>query len=76
MSRSLPMQIAALTHCVALSRREAGPEIIEDAEAGIKSMEWIRDNSWVIHEVKRLVTDHPALIAILREFPQAKVRIS
>jgi hypothetical protein len=76
MSRYLPMQIAALTHIIAYVRNDVEPEVIASAEAGVASLSWIERNTSVIHEVKRLINEDPAVITILREFPGGRVRIS
>jgi hypothetical protein len=77
MSRSLPMQIASLRHCVAAARQgDVDDRIIEDAEAGIKSLEWLERNPEIIREVRRLYLEHPAILAILSEFPGSLVTIT
>jgi hypothetical protein len=74
MTRSLAMQIACLRHCVAAARQaDVGDQIILDAEAGIKSLEWCERNTEIIREVQRLMTDSPVIIAFLRAFKGAEI---
>jgi hypothetical protein len=76
MSGALPMQVAALRHVVALAHNTAQPEVLENANAGVASLEWVCRNVHVIREVKRLMDEHPAIIALLRAFPESKVQIN
>jgi hypothetical protein len=77
MTRSLPMQIACLRHCVAAARQaDVGDQILLDAESAIKSLEWLSRNAELIREVRRLMLEHPAIVAVLREFPEAKVELT
>lgn len=74
MTRSLSMQIACLRHCVAAAgQADVGEQIIADAEAGIASLEWVERNTEIIREVRRLMTDNPAIIAVLKAFPGAQI---
>jgi hypothetical protein len=63
MTRSLGAQISSVRHCIAVAQRECAPEIIANAEAGLKSLEWIDKH----HDVIRVVFE------ILKEFPGARV---
>lgn len=75
-TRTLSLQIASLVHCVSIaSSNGADDTVIESAEAGLNSLRWIERNTVIIREVARLMTDHPAIIAILREFPGARVEM-
>lgn len=74
MTTSLPRQIAALRHCISLA--DADERVREDAEAGLKSLEWLDRNTEIIREVARLMKETPFVIEILREFPGAQIKAS
>lgn len=71
MTRSLLMQIAAIRHCVAGA--DVNDDVRANAEAGIASLEWVERNVEIIREVQRLMTETPAVIAVLRAFPGAQI---
>lgn len=70
MTRSLALQISSLVHCVSIASRNGADEtVLANAEAGLNSLRWVERNTDTIREVHRLMTTHPAIIELLREFP-------
>jgi hypothetical protein len=76
MSRDLPMQIAAVRHVIALAHNSAQPEVLENANAGLASLEWLGRNVHIVREVRRLFLEHPAVIELLRAFPESRIEIT
>jgi len=75
MTRSLPMQMAAITHCIAVARHAGVEETIAaNADCGVESLAWCDRNADIIKEVVRLMTESPAVIAFLRAFKGAEIR--
>jgi acyl carrier protein phosphodiesterase len=76
MSRSLDAQISSVRHVIALAHNSAQPEVLENANDGLASLEWLFRNVDVVREIHRLMTEHPAIIALLRAFPGARIEIN
>lgn len=71
MTRSLAMQIASVRHCI--ESADVNDEVRANAEAGLASLEWVRRNTEVIREVRRLMLEAPAVVALLKAFPGSQV---
>jgi len=71
--RALPFQAACLTHVIALARPTAGAGVIAGAEQALKTIQWMEQREGLLRQLIALDRESPALAAIFRVWPEAKI---